>query len=62
MDSNGRELAELLEESGLCLPQTYEAHAAQSAAHTWSSRVAGRHRIDYVAVPCVALEGSYAEV
>eukprot|EP00974_Lingulodinium_polyedra_P093705 9080472-Lingulodinium_polyedra.AAC.1 len=62
MDANGRELAALLEETGLCLPQTYEGNAAPGAAHTWSSRAAGQHRIYYVAVPCVALADSYAEV
>ena len=61
-DEAGRQLTAILRSSGMTLPQTFSTCCTGQVGHTWSSKLAGRHRIDYVAVPLQALPFSVAEV
>ena len=52
-DLQGSRLLQLAADMGLMIPQTFRAAASDpdSPQWTWTSKLAGHHRIDYVAVP-----------
>ena len=50
-DYAGQRLRVIADRCHLLLPQTWEGLTDPGPSHTWSSRISGRHRIDYVCVP-----------
>ena len=61
-DQSGGLLHALLGEFGLAMPQTFHGNMQGPHDATWTSRLLGQHRIDFVAIPLSWLPDARAEV